>query len=338
MITLIAGGVGAARLLRGLARVVPHERLTVVVNTGDDDTFYGLHVSPDIDTIIYTMAGLAPIDRGWGIENDTSRVREALERLAGPGWFALGDRDMATHIYRTWRLSAGATLSEVTREIATAHGVGLRVLPMSDQPVRTIIDSDRGELAFQEYLVRLRGRPRVQAVRYRGARSAKPAAGVLRAIERSTRIIIAPSNPFVSVGPILSVPGIRRALAAARERVVAVSPLIGGRAVKGPLAAMLRSLGHKAEVTAIAELYRGLASRLVVAPGDRPRHSAPPGMQIVEHDILILEPRRAEQLARFLCEGIWPRRGAKARAAKPPVGKAAGSATSPRTSARRKRP
>ncbi|HYC54424.1 MAG TPA: 2-phospho-L-lactate transferase [Candidatus Binatia bacterium] len=303
MITLLAGGVGAARLLRGLARVVPHEHITVIVNTGDDDSFYGLYVSPDIDTIVYTMAGLAPIERGWGIENDTFRVREALDRLAGPGWFALGDRDLATHVYRSWRLSERATLSKVTREIATAHGVGVRVLPMSDQPVRTVIDSDRGELAFQEYLVRLRGRPRVRGVRYRGARAAKPAPGVLDAVERADRIIIAPSNPFVSIGPILAVPGIKRALAAARERVVAVSPLIGGRAVKGPLAAMLRSMGHKADVTAIADFYRGLASTLVVAPGDRPRHSASARMQIVEHDILILDPLKAEHLARFLNEG-----------------------------------
>jgi LPPG:FO 2-phospho-L-lactate transferase len=276
--------------------------LTVVVNTGDDDEFYGLHVSPDIDTILYTLAGLAPLDRGWGIEGDSFAVRAELDRVAGPGWFALGDRDLATHIQRTRRLREGASLTAVTRELAAARGVGVRVLPMSDDPVRTIIRTDGGDLAFQEYLVRKRARPRVRAVRYRGARASRPAPGVLEAIAGADLVVVAPSNPFVSVGPILAVPGVKRALAAARGRVVAVSPLIGGRAVKGPLASMLRAMGHGRGVAAIAALYRGLASTLVVAPGDAP----PPAvarvarLAVVEHDILLLDPRRAETLARHL--------------------------------------
>jgi len=301
MITLLAGGVGAARLLRGLVRVVAPRDLTVVVNTGDDDEFYGLHVSPDIDTILYTLAGLAPLERGWGIEGDTFTVRGELDKVAGRGWFALGDRDLATHIQRTRRLREGASLSEVTRELARARGVKVRVLPMSDETVRTVICTDRGDLAFQEYLVKQRTRPRVRAVRYRGARGARPAPGVLEAIARSRVVILAPSNPFVSLGPILAVPGIRRALVAARERVVAVSPLIGGRAVKGPLASMLRSMGLKADVAAIATLYRDIASTLVVSPGDTPRAgAAAAGVTIVEQDILLLDPRRAERLARRL--------------------------------------
>jgi LPPG:FO 2-phospho-L-lactate transferase len=315
MITLIAGGVGAARLLRGLVRVVPARELTVVVNTGDDDEFYGLHVSPDIDTILYTLADLAPLDRGWGIDGDTFGVLGELEKLAGRGWFALGDRDLATHIRRTERLRAGATPSEVTRELARARGIRARVLPMSDEPVRTLVATDSGDLAFQDYLVRRGARPKVRAVRYRGVRAARPAPGVLEAIARSRRIILAPSNPFVSLGPILAVPGIRAALAAVRERVVAVSPLIGGRAVKGPLASMLRSMGRKADVASIAMLLRDVASTLVVSPGDAP----PPevagsralrDVAFVEHDILLLDPKRAGKLARSLVAraGLTPKR------------------------------
>jgi LPPG:FO 2-phospho-L-lactate transferase len=300
MITLLAGGVGAARLLRGLVRAVPARDLTVIVNTGDDDEFYGLHVSPDIDTILYTLAGLAPLDRGWGIDGDTFRVLGELEALAGRGWFALGDRDLATHIRRTERMKHGATASEITSELARARGIKSRVLPMTDQTVRTLIATDAGEIAFQDYLVRQRARPRVRAVRYRGARAARPAPGVLEAIARSKRIILAPSNPFVSLGPILAVPGIRAALQKARERVIAVSPLIGGRAVKGPLASMLRAMGRKADVASIAALLGDVASTLIVSPGDAPRAGIPGDVEIVEHDILLLDPRRAEKLARKL--------------------------------------
>lgn len=286
-------------MLRGLARVVPPGDLTVVVNTGDDDEFYGLHVSPDVDTILYTLAGLAPLERGWGIEGDTFTVRDELDTVAGRGWFALGDRDLATHILRTQRLREGATLSAVTAELARARGINIRVLPMSDAPVRTIIGTDSGDLAFQEYLVKKRARPAVRSVRYTGARKATPAAGVLEAIAKSNLVIIAPSNPFVSIGPMLAVPGIRKELAAARDRVVAVSPLIGGRAIKGPLASMLRSMGHGATVAAIAALYRKVAATLVVAPGDGDADVAH-GVNLLEHDILLLDPKRAETLVHYL--------------------------------------
>lgn len=342
MITLMAGGVGAARLLRGLVRVLPARDLTVVVNTGDDDEFYGLHVSPDIDTILYTLAGMAPQDRGWGIDGDTFATRAELDTLAGPGWFALGDRDLATHIQRTRRLREGATLSEVTQELAAARGVKVRVLPMSDDPVRTVIATNGGDLAFQEYLVRRRAKPAVRAVRYRSARTARPAPGVLDAIRRSRLVVLAPSNPFVSLGPILAVPGIRPALAAVRERVVAISPLIAGRAVKGPLAAMLRSMGHGVRVDSIATLYRDIASAFVVSPGDSPASVAPNLRNVAfrEHDILLLDARRAERLARHLLALAPAREKAPARAparnqaaAKAPVRKQATA----RASARRKR-
>lgn len=302
MITLLAGGVGAARLLRGLVRTVAPRDLTVVVNTGDDDEFHGLHVSPDIDTIVYTLAGMSPVDRGWGIDGDTFTVLDELETLAGPGWFALGDRDLATHIHRTRRLREGATLSEITRELSRARGIDVRVLPMTDDRVRTVISTDGGDLAFQDYLVRRRARPRVRGVSYRGVRRARPAPGVLEAIEASSLIILAPSNPYVSLGPILALPGMRRALAAARERTVAVSPLIGGRAVKGPLASMLRSMGRRADVAAIASLLGRVASTLVVSPGDTPRDAIGAGARVtfVEEDILLVDPRRATKLARRL--------------------------------------
>lgn len=299
-ITLLAGGVGAARLLRGLARVVPAKQLTVVVNTGDDDQFHGLHVSPDLDTIVYTLAGLAPIERGWGIDGDTFAVRNELETVAGPGWFALGDRDLATHIQRTRRLREGATLAQVTAELAKARGIRMRILPVTNDPLRTVIRTPGGDLAFQDYLVRRRAKPRVVGIRLQGARRARPAPGVLEAIAGARMVLLAPSNPFVSIGPMLAVPGVRAALAAARSRVVAVSPLIGGRAVKGPLASMLRSMGHGSSAEAIARIYRGLAGTLVVAKGDAAGLKAPRGMRIVEDDILLLDPRRSERLARKL--------------------------------------
>jgi len=294
--------VGAARLLRGLVEVVDPNKLTVVVNTGDDDEFYGLHVSPDIDTILYTLGGLAPVRRGWGIAGDTFDARKALDRLYGPGWFRLGDQDLATHIYRTDRLRSGRSLSQCTAEMARSLGVRTTVLPVTDDRLRTFVDTAAGRLAFQEYLVKKRGRPRVRKVSYSGARRARPAPGVLEAIEGADAVVVAPSNPFVSIGPILAVPGVRRVLAAARDRAVAVSPLIAGRAVKGPLASMLRSMGSKPDAAAIARYYAGLVSTLVVAPGDgieKTRRSWP---RSVEHDILIHQKPAAAALARFAVE------------------------------------
>jgi len=299
-VTLLAGGVGAARLLRGLVSLVDPDHLTVVVNTGDDEDFYGLHVSPDLDTIVYTLAGLAPRDRGWGVRGDSRRVLDALERFYGPAWFALGDRDLATHVFRTDRLRSGATLSECTREICAALDVLVRVLPATDDRLRTLLDTDEGTLAFQTYLVKRRGRPAVRAVRYDGSEASRPAPGVIEAIATADVVIIAPSNPFVSIGPILAVPGVRAALAHVRAKTVAVSPLIGGSAVKGPLAAMLASMGHGADVGAIARIYRGLASVLLVAPGDGAVSLAGEDPRLVEHDILLDTAATARRVSRFV--------------------------------------
>lgn len=298
--TLLAGGVGAARLLRGLVRALPPEQLDVIVNTGDDEEFYGLHVSPDLDTITYTLAGVATDWPGWGLRGETFAARAELDRLYGPGWFGLGDRDLATHIFRTEQLRAGRSLAAITRHIGQSYGITTRVLPMSNERVRTLIDTNRGTLAFQDYLVREGGKPKVSGVRFQGARKAQPAPGVLTAIRRARRVFIAPSNPFVSIGPMLAMTPLRRELKAARARTVAVSPLIGGRAIKGPLAEMMRSQGFKPGTAGIAEIYRDLVSTLVVAPGDTPGRLKPGWPRIVEAPILIDRPARSAKLAEFL--------------------------------------
>ncbi len=295
--TLLAGGVGAARLLRGLLRILPSKDLTVVVNTGDDEQFHGLHVSPDLDTIVYTAAGVATDWPGWGLAGETFAARGELDRLYGKGWFALGDRDLATHIYRTDRLKRGARLSAITREIVASYGLDLSILPMSDDPVRTMLVTDQGTLAFQEWLVRRRGLPKVRRVVFRGARKARPAPGVLAALRRSDRILVAPSNPYVSIGPMLAVPELGRTLRSLQERCIAVSPLIGGRAIKGPLASMLRSQGQRRGTAGIADLYKTLVATLVVAPGDRPRRHESGWPAIVERETLIDTPERASRLA-----------------------------------------
>lgn len=288
---------GAARLLRGLERVVRPENLTVIVNTGDDEEFFGLHVSPDLDTIVYTLADVAPRVRGWGLRGDTFNAKGALDRFFDTPWFQLGDRDLATNLYRTHALSSGLTLTQATAEICKRFGVSHRVLPVTDDRVRTIVDTvSAGSLPFQDYLVKHRGRPRVSGVRYRGARSAKPAPGVLDAITKADVVVVAPSNPFVSIGPILAIPGVRKALASKRDVTVGVSPLIGGRAVKGPLASMLRSMGMKTDSHAIADIYKGVMDCLVVAPGDagKERKARP---RLVEEDILIRGTESATRLA-----------------------------------------
>ena len=301
-VTLLAGGVGAARLLCGLVDVVDPIDLTVIVNTGDDEEFYGLHVSPDLDTIVYTLAGMAPEGRGWGIRGDSFNALGALAGLYGDAWFQLGDRDLATNLFRTDGLRRGWSLSRCTREIARALGVHVKVLPATDDRVRTRVHTRDGVLAFQEYLVRRRACPRVERIRYEGAARARPAPGVLSAIRRADVVLLAPSNPFVSIGPILAVRGVREALRDVAPRVVAVSPLIRGRAVKGPLASMLRTLGYRVGSDALLELYRGLIGTLIVAPGDAPGRPARSMPRIVEHDILITRRAAARRLARFALE------------------------------------
>ena len=269
MITALAGGVGAARFLRGLLEVREPGDVTAVVNTGDDVVFHGLHVSPDIDTVVYTLAGAVNPETGWGLAGETWAAMDALERYGGLTWFRLGDRDLATHLYRTHRLGEGATISEVTAELARSWGLGLRVLPMSDARVETRLDVEgEGEIAFQDYFVRHRHAVTVKAVHYAGAAEATPAPGVLDAVANASRVVICPSNPVLSIAPILAVPGIEQAVAARREDVVAVSPIVAGAALKGPADRIMAELGVEATVVGVARLYAPFTGTLVIDVAD----------------------------------------------------------------------
>ncbi len=299
-IVALAGGVGAARFLDGLARAVAPERILIIGNTGDDEEIHGLHVSPDLDTVVYTLAGLADPARGWGLRGDTFHALEALGCLGAETWFQLGDRDLATHIYRTRRLRQGATLSRVTREIASALGVRAAVMPVCDTPLRTVVATAAGPLPFQTYFVRRRARDRVTGLRFKGARQARPAPGVLAAIRRAAVVLISPSNPFISIAPILAVPGVRAALRAARAPVAAVSPIVGGRALKGPAAAMMKSLGVPPTPAGIAGLYRDFLDILVMDRVDAKHAAAVEAMGVapVVTDTVMHGPASKKALAR----------------------------------------
>jgi LPPG:FO 2-phospho-L-lactate transferase len=256
MITVLAGGVGAARFLEGLAAVVPPEEITVIVNTGDDAQFHGLHISPDLDTVLYTLAGLVSRETGWGIEGDSFYALSALQRLGVETWFRLGDQDLATHLYRTRRLRESASLSLVTQELCRRFGVLTRLVPMSDDPAPTRVQTPEGNLPLQEYFVKLKQEPEVLRVDLSAAALAHPAEGVTESIMRTDGVIFAPSNPFISIGPILSVQGIREAIRNTPAPVAAISPIVGGKALKGPAARMMRSLGLTASAAAVAEYYK----------------------------------------------------------------------------------
>jgi LPPG:FO 2-phospho-L-lactate transferase len=268
-VVALAGGVGAARFLDGLTRVIQPERVFIIGNTADDAEIHGLHVSPDLDTVTYTLAGLANPRHGWGIRGDSFRCLEALGRLGADTWFQLGDLDLATHLYRTERLRQGASLAEATSEITAALKVRSRLVPMSNERVRTRICTPAGELEFQTYFVKRRARDRVISMRFEGASEATPAPGLLEAIEKSEAIILCPSNPFISIGPILAVPGIRTALQCKREKVAAISPIVGGRALKGPAAKMMKSMNLKASAAEVAKLYVDFCGVFVMDELDR---------------------------------------------------------------------
>jgi LPPG:FO 2-phospho-L-lactate transferase len=268
-VVALAGGVGAARFLDGLTRVIAPERVFIIGNTADDAEIHGLHISPDLDTVTYTLAGLANPQHGWGIRGDSFRCLEALGRLGADTWFQLGDLDLATHLYRTERLRQGATLSTVTSEITAALKVRSALVPMSNERVRTRICTPSGELEFQTYFVKRRARDRVTAMRFEGASEAAAAPGVLEAIAEAEAVILCPSNPFISIGPVLAVPGIREALQRIRTRVLAISPIVGGRAVKGPAARMMKSMCLRASAAEVAKLYRDFVGVFVLDEVDR---------------------------------------------------------------------
>jgi LPPG:FO 2-phospho-L-lactate transferase len=261
-VVALAGGVGGAKLAHGLALVVPPESLTVVVNTGDDFEHLGLPISPDVDTVMYTLAGLANPATGWGLKDETWSFLDALRRLGGETWFSLGDRDLATHIERRRRLESGQTLTDVTRALCGALGVGPAVLPMSDDRLRTVVQTDEGDLGFQEYFVHRQCRPRVSGFIFEGQARARPTTAVTQALARADLIVFCPSNPFVSIGPILGLPGVRELVRA--RPAVAVSPIVGGKALKGPADKMLGELGLDVSAAAVARYYGDLLQGFVL--------------------------------------------------------------------------
>lgn len=268
MIVVLAGGVGAARFLQGLVQVVPQEHLTAIVNTGDDRDFYGLHVSPDLDIVMYTLAGVVDQAHGWGLHNDTYNTMQQLTRYGNEDWFMLGDRDLATHIHRTNLLRQGKTLSEVTEDLRKHFDLALRILPMTDQPVATHIQTPVGLLHFQEYMVKRHCADEVQDVIFVGADESQPAPGVLDAIKEAEAILIAPSNPIVSIGSILAVPGIHDALHEASGTVVAVSPIVGGSPIKGPADKLMSGLNMEVSAVGVARCYRDFLDVMLIDQQD----------------------------------------------------------------------
>jgi len=273
-ITALAGGVGASKLLLGLYGVMDPRLLTIIVNTGDDIVLHGLKISPDLDIVTYTLAGIVDASKGWGFRSETFHALKRLVVYGRPNWFNLGDRDLATHIHRTASLAEGKTLSQAADSIRTALVVKSRILPMSDNSVPTIIDSNEGLLHFQEYLVKRRAEPIVKGICFAGMESARPAPGVLEAIRNADRILICPSNPLISIGPILAVPGIREELRASKAKVFAVCPIVGGKSLKGPSDKMLAQLGHDSSALGVAKLYADFTGTFVIDPADKSQSAA----------------------------------------------------------------
>jgi len=305
VITALAGGVGAARLLRGMVEVVPAGDITALVNVGDDTDLHGLHISPDLDTVLYTLADAINTGTGWGLAGESWRVMEELGRLGGTTWFNLGDRDLATHLYRTQRLAEGATLGTVTAELADRFGVGVRLVPVTDDPLRTRLQLAGGaEVGFQEYFVKLRHDVAVERVRFAGAADARPAPGVLEAIAAADTVVVCPSNPVISIDPVLAVPGVAEALAARRDDTVAVSPIVAGAAVKGPAARLLVELGAESSVAGVARWYAPWVSTLVVDEADAALAPAveAEGVRCVVAPAIMSDLTRSAALARVVLD------------------------------------
>ncbi len=301
-IVALAGGVGGARLVDGFTQILPPENLTVIVNTGDDFTHLGLRICPDLDTVCYTLAGLANPATGWGRLGETWNALESLAALGGPTWFRLGDRDIGTHLERTRRLSQGETLSQVTRHFCLAWGVDLTVMPMSDDPIGTLVYTDEGELPFQEYFVHRQCHPRVRGFRFEGVERALPAPGVMEAIAAADALIICPSNPWVSVDPILAVPGIHQAVA--EVFTLAVSPIIGGAAIKGPAAKMYAEMGIEPSALSVAQHYGSLLNAFILDHVDsgQAKPLQDRGVSVLVTDILMKSPGDRRRLAEEVIE------------------------------------
>ncbi|HUY71720.1 MAG TPA: 2-phospho-L-lactate transferase [Gaiellaceae bacterium] len=293
--TVLSGGIGGARFLRGVTAVVKPGDVTVIGNVGDDIEVLGLHVSPDLDSILYALAGISDEERGWGRADESWNALEAVSDLGGESWFRLGDRDIGLHLVRTELLRSGTRLSEITGRLAAALGLGCVLLPATDDPLRTFVETEAGTFAFQEWFVARGHRDEVDAVHYTGAHNARPAPGVLDAIEAADAIVIAPSNPYVSIGPIVAVEEIRAALEGRRSPCIAVSPLIGGRAVKGPADRMLARLAGGTGPAAVAGCYAGLIDALVIDEADAPAEV--PGIRTVVAKTLMVDDHARRRLA-----------------------------------------
>ena len=309
MILALAGGVGGAKLAHGLARVLAPRELVIAVNTGDDFEHLGLLVCPDLDTVMYTLAGAANPATGWGLAGETWNFMAALERLGGPAWFRLGDRDLATHVERTRRRAAGESLSAIAAALCARHGVAHPVVPMSDDPVRTIVRTDAGDLEFQHYFVREKCAPEARGFEYRGAPAARPAEALRAALASPALegVVLCPSNPWLSIGPLLALPGVRAALERC-PNVVAVSPIVGGEAIKGPAAKIMRELGLEASALGVARHYRGLVKTLVLDRADAPLAPAvqAAGLRALVTNTVMRDDAGRERLARECVAQLRP--------------------------------
>ena len=305
-VTALAGGVGGAKLAQGLARVVPGDALTVLINTADDFELYGLAISPDIDTVMYTLAGLADPVVGWGIAGDTRATLDAIARYGEDPWFLLGDQDFATHIVRSDWLRRGIALSTITAQLSSSLGIGAKLIPMTDDRVATLVDTPSGRLAFQDYFVARRQSDDVTGVVFEGIDSAQPAPGAIESLESADVIVLNPSNPIVSIGPILAVRGIRDALAEAMAVRIGISPIIGGKALKGPADRMLSTLGHDVSALGIARIYQGLLDILVIDMEDAGLKSGIEqlGMDVIVTNTIMGGPEDRERLAREVLTAV----------------------------------
>lgn len=300
MHTVFAGGVGASRFLQGLVQVVPQPDVTVISNTGDDVEMFGLHVSPDTDIVIYALAGAVNPETGWGLTGDSFAVIDQLERFGYERWFNLGDKDLAMAIHRTRLIHEGLPMHEIVAGLGASWGLGCTILPMTNERIETRITGPAGELPFQDYMVRLRTEVDVHGIRFAGAHTAKPAPGVIEAIRDAETVILAPSNPLVSIGPILAVPGVREALAGSKAKRAAISPIIAGQVVKGPAAKMMTTLGHEVSALGVARMYAGLIDLMVIDDLDSALAPAIEalGMRCFVTDTMMTSTERKAELAR----------------------------------------
>ena len=306
MITVLAGGVGAARFLQGLVKIIPEEEITVIVNTGDDIQLHGLHISPDLDIVTYTLTGIVDEEKGWGINQDTFHCLEMLKRYGHETWFNLGDKDFATHIYRTYLLKQGLSLSEITNRISQALGLRLQIIPMTNDKFETRIVTDEGILHFQEYLVKRHAKGNVINVLFEGSEEAKPALGVIDSILNASLIIVSPSNPIVSIGTILSVNSVRDALRKTKAKVVAITPIVGGAPIKGPADKLMKGLGLEVSAYSVARLYQDFLDFFILDYADRNEKERIEqiGLQVIVANTIMKTQEDKVELAKTVSKSI----------------------------------